>query len=59
MKEKSIDKKKRKHLIGGVMGQILRGHFVDLKLGILSQSCLAVWNAIWDAKAYQDRFLKL
>lgn len=47
MKEKSIDKKKKgKHLAGGMMGQILRGHFVDLKLGILSQSCLSVWKVI-------------
>lgn len=46
MKEKSIEQKKRKHLAGGVMGQILRGHFVGLKLGILSQSCLSLWKVI-------------
>ena len=58
MKEKSIDKKREAFGWWGD-GQILRGHFVDLKLGILFQSCLSVWKVIWDAKAYQDRFFML
>lgn len=45
MKEKSIDKKREAFGWWGD-GQILRGHFVDLKLGILFQSCLSVWKVI-------------